>query len=120
MGIAAAGAGVLNVVSSESDALPDSVRWLIATAVGVTLITIGFIETTLRRDPNEPTHHFLSPLLKFAAGALALAVGLWSGVGSITLLIILLILVLTQMLYGAYVWFTQPVLDAVQSGEQNE
>jgi low temperature requirement protein LtrA len=117
MGIAAAGAGVLNVVSSESEALPDSVRWLIAAAVGVTLITMGVIEMTLRRDPDEPTHHFLSPLLKFAAGVLALAVGLWSGVGPIMLLIILLILVLTQMIYGAYVWFTQPVSEAAQLGE---
>ena len=118
MGIAAAGAGVLNVISSESDALPDSVRWLIAGAAAVGLITMGLLELTLRRDKHEPTHRFLSPMLKFAAGVLALAIGLWSGVGAIELLILLFGLLLIQMVYGAYVWFTQPLPESAPVGEQ--
>ena len=112
MGFAAAGAGVLNVVSSESETIPDSVRWLIASAVGVALITMSLIETTLRREKDEPTHRLISPLLKLAAGVLALAIGLWSGLGPIGLLIMLLVLVVIQMAYGAYVWFTQPLPEA--------
>jgi low temperature requirement protein LtrA len=112
MSFAAAGAGVLNVVSSESETIPDSVRWLIASAVGVALITMSLIETTLRREKDEPTHRLISPLLKLAAGVLALAIGLWSGLGPIGLLIMLLVLVVIQMAYGAYVWFTQPLPEA--------
>lgn len=114
MGIVAVGAGVSNVVASEETSLPDEVRWLIAGAVAVALIIIGLLELTLRRREDEPTHPRLSPLLKFAGGLLALSLG-WLGVGfSSTLLLGLLLLpIFIQMVYGAYVWFQQPLAEPV-------
>lgn len=112
MGIVAVGAGVSNVVASEETGLPDEARWLISGAVAVALIIMGLLELTLHRHEDEPTHPYLSPLLKFAGGVLALGLG-WLGVGfSPTWLLNLLLLpIFIQMIYGAYVWFQQPLAE---------
>ncbi len=112
MGIVATGAGVNNVVASEETGLPSEVRWLISAAVAVALVIIGLLEFTLRRPEDEPTHPQFSPVLKFVGGVLALGLG-WLGVGfSSTLLLSLLMLpIFMQMIYGAYVWFQQPLAE---------
>jgi low temperature requirement protein LtrA len=112
MGIVAAGAGISNVVASEEATLPDEVRWLISGAMAAALIFMGLIELTLRRREDEPTHPRLSPALKFAGGlgAIGLA-GVGTELGPIMLLSLLLGLIFIQMLYGAYVWFRQPIAE---------
>jgi low temperature requirement protein LtrA len=104
MGIAAAGAGAVNLL--EGEVLEADVRWLIAAAVATALIAIGLIELTLRRDPYEPTNLRVSFGLKVVGGLLALALGAWgAGFGPTGLLIGLLMTLLIPMIYGAYVWF---------------
>ncbi|MDX2232016.1 MAG: low temperature requirement protein A [Leptolyngbyaceae cyanobacterium bins.349] len=106
--IAATGAGILNVVSDPDAQLSPEVSVLIGSSVGVSLIIMGLLELTVQRAPDEPTHPRLSPGLKFAAGALAIAFGLLSGNGwAIGLQLGLLALLMIQMAYGLYVWFTQ-------------
>lgn len=106
MGIAAMGAGVLNVLTLEGEALSMNVLRLMAGAAAVVLVTIGLIELTLRRDPDEPTDLRVSFALKLGAGILALALGLGDGMlGPVAPLVALILLVVVQILYGAYVWF---------------
>ncbi len=105
MGIAATGAGVLNVLASRNEVLEANVSWLMAGAVAVALISMGLIELTLRPGPDEPTKQPVSFLLKVGAGALALALGFGGVLRPEVLLVVLILLVLIQMVYGAYVWF---------------
>jgi low temperature requirement protein LtrA len=110
MGIAAVGAGILNVLAPEGEALSAEVLWLMTGAAAVALVTIGLIELTLRPDPSEPTDLRVSFSLKLGAGLLALVLGLvGGGLSMVALLGALILLVMVQMLYGAYVWFRQPV-----------
>ena len=110
MGIAAIGAGVLDILTLEGEALSPGVLWLTTGAAAVVLVTIGLIELTLRRDPDEPTDLRVSFSLKLGAGVLALGLGLGDGVlGPVALLVVLILLVMVQMSYGAYVWFRPSV-----------
>ncbi len=111
MAVAALGAAVLNVLASEGFGLPNNLRWLLCGAVAAALMVMALLELTLRRDPDEPTTLHISVPLKFGAAALALLVAALGGsLGPLPVLGLLLLLVFTQMIYGAYVWFhTQPV-----------
>ncbi len=107
MGIAAVGAGAINLL--EDEILDADGRWLITAAIATALFAIGLIELTLRRDADEPTDLQVSFTLKIAGGLLALALGAWgAGLGPTGLLIALFLPLLIQMVYGAYVWFRSP------------
>jgi len=112
MGITAIGAGVLNVLTSGDQPLGAPIRWLTTGAAALTLLTIGLLELTLRRAPDEPTDHRISVPLKLATAALALALGPWRALGPTALLGALLVLVLVHMTYGAIVWFRQELAEA--------
>jgi hypothetical protein len=117
MAITAAAAGILNVLQLEAAPVPGPVRWLTTGAAAAVLIIIGAIELTLRPHPAEPTDVRVSTGLKVAGGAGALALGLFGGdLSGLALLAGLLLLVLVQMVYGAYVWFTSPVSEASGHG----
>lgn len=106
--VAAAGAGTLKVISDNDWVLPGNVGLLIGSSIGMALIIMGLLELTLARSPLEPTHPRLSPGLKFVGGAIALLLALFSnGQNVIVLQLLLLSLLLAQMIYGLYVWFTQ-------------
>ncbi len=110
LSITAIGAGTLNVVADNDLRLEPNVGLLIASAVGSALIMMGILELTLERVADEPTHPTISPGLKFAAGAVAIAVGCFSaGIWVITLQLALLALLGVQMGYGLYIWYTQEV-----------
>ena len=106
MTIAATGAGVANVIGHEG-LLSEEVRQLIAHSVGGALIVMACLETTLHREEDEPTHPNLSPTLKLFGALLALGVGLTPLTDPIALMLMLLGVLLIQMVYGAWVWFTQ-------------
>jgi low temperature requirement protein LtrA len=114
MGLVAVGAGVLVLVSDLN--ATNGAKQLIAVAMGLTLTVTGLLEVTLRREPNEPTHAWISPLMKIIVGGVAATLALFSSALTVPgLLLILLALVATQIAYGVWVWFTQdiPVDDSI-------
>lgn len=115
MGLVAVGAGVL-VLVSDLEATGEA-KQLIAVAMGLTLATTGLLETTLRREADEPTHPWISPVMKIVVGAIAASLALFSDAFSVPgLLIVLLALVISQIAYGVWVWFTQdiPLDDSIE------
>lgn len=110
MGIAAVGAGVSNALAQGGLSLDVANHRLLAAAVAVVLLTIGGLELTLRRTDDEPTDTRISVGLKVGAGLVASGLGAWGvALSSPAFLLTLIALVAAQMVYGAYVWFHQPV-----------
>ena len=110
MSIAAISAGVQHMLATEGNVLEPNVRWLVVGAVALALTTIGLIEVTLGPHPEAIANQQLSIVLKFAGAALALLFGFFGDLfNPITLLLVLLLPVLVQMLYGLYVWVYHPV-----------
>ncbi len=104
IGIAALGAGVLNLLTRDAGSVSASTRWIIAGSVGAALLAAGLIELALEPTRDEPVDHRVSVPLKLAAGGLALALATWgSAVGRNGLLASLLLLVAVQAAYGALV-----------------
>jgi low temperature requirement protein LtrA len=111
--MAATAAGILNVLLLEGATVPVGVRWLLVVALAGALALMGLIEMVLHRDPDEPTDLRLSVGLKLAAAAAVLLLGPLGGALSAPALLGVLLLPLgLQMAYGAYVWFTTPVLES--------
>lgn len=70
------------------------------------LLGVAALETTLRRDPGEPTHPRLSPALKVAVAAVIGTLGLLDlGWRTHPLFVLVLGGLAVPMAYGAYVWF---------------
>ena len=107
MGITASSAASLHAIAAEG-VLDDATRWVMAGAVALKLTVIGILEYTLQREPGEPTHEHGSSWLKFAGAAVALLIGaLSAGMNAITLMLLLFAVVLVQLVYGVWVWFTR-------------
>lgn len=115
LAVAALGAAVLDVLATNGPVIAANLRWLVCGAVAAALLTIALLEMTLRRDPDEPTRLHTSVLLKVTAAALALLIAALGGsLGGLSVLVLLLLVVGTQMVYGTYVWFhTPPAEDGV-------
>jgi low temperature requirement protein LtrA len=105
MSVTATAAGINNVIASKATVLPLNVRCLICGSLAVSLAVIALLETTLRRDEDEPAHPIWSPALKLGAAVVTLILGLFGGLGAIALLSLLVILLAIQMSYGLWVWF---------------
>ncbi len=104
--VAAIGAGVTNVIAAEG-ILGREVQHLIGGFVGVALLTLALLEPTLIRTSGEPTHRALSPLLKVFSGAAAFVVGFALPLNSLLFLGLLVALLLVNMVYRLWVWFSQ-------------
>ncbi|WP_051571789.1 low temperature requirement protein A [Cryptosporangium arvum] len=79
---------------------------LLFVGVGAALATIGVLELTLERDPDEPTHPVLSPALKIGLGAALAAVALLPVHWEATAALLTCLAVLTvPAAYGAHVWY---------------
>ncbi|WP_293341686.1 low temperature requirement protein A [Microcoleus sp. CAWBG58] len=105
MSVTATAAGINNMIASKATVLPLNVQCLICGSLAISLAVIALLETTLRRDEDEPAHPIWSPALKLAAAVVTLIVGLFGGLGAIALLSLLVILLAIQMSYGLWVWF---------------
>ena len=109
MGIAATGASITNVLAQHEALVPPPVAAVMAGSVGCSLLAIGILETLLHRAPDEPTHTTVSPGLKLACGALALALAVSGApIEPVALLGSLFLLLLVQIAYGTSVWFRRP------------
>ncbi|HEX9974385.1 MAG TPA: low temperature requirement protein A [bacterium] len=104
-GIAAIGASLTNLIQNQNHVLPGFVQLVAFESFAVTLISMGFLELTLRRDPKEPTHPKMSPILKIGTGFLSAFFSLFlKPINSITVLAILIVLNLIHVGYGFWVW----------------
>jgi low temperature requirement protein LtrA len=114
MAFTATGAGISSVIGKE-EMLPLEAKQVIASAVACALMVMSLIERTLHRESTEPSHEYLSPLLKFFTGCIALTVG-WTDMinSSLSLLFALVILLLLQISYGIWVWFRQELPEKVK------
>jgi low temperature requirement protein LtrA len=100
MGITAVGAGITNSIIHKGP------FWLLPGASGLTLITIGLLEITLKREKTEPTHPWISPVLKIASGLLIIGIFVITGIEDIYVRFGIPIgFVLVQIVYGVVVWF---------------
>jgi low temperature requirement protein LtrA len=107
----AVGASLWNIVGNRGE-LGFGTRILFTCATGFSLVVMGILESILQRDPDEPAHPVISPMLKILCGLASVALGLiFQGTSAITTLLIIFILQLIQMVYGAYVWFTTELID---------
>jgi low temperature requirement protein LtrA len=103
MGIAAVGASILNVVAHAGEPLPHQVRWLLAGAVAVALISIALILRTLDLPMNQRLLYQTGARATFIAGALIALSGLLP-IGTIPFLLVLITFLLAPILYGILVW----------------
>jgi low temperature requirement protein LtrA len=100
----------LVIVDAQTSDLAANSRRLLGMSVGVALVGLGLLETTLRASDGEPTHRRLSPAMKIGVGVLV-ALVTWVDIGfnTVTLCVVLVSALAVQALYGAYVWFHAPV-----------
>lgn len=112
MSIAAVGAAIENVVVAEESSRAAAV--LLCATVACALLAIAGLELTLQRADDEPTDPRASFGLKAGAAAVAIGLTLWPpDISSAVLLVLLQLLLVVQMVYGAWTWFTrQPDPDA--------
>ncbi|MEM6431304.1 MAG: low temperature requirement protein A [Deinococcota bacterium] len=109
MAIGALSAGITHVVDAQKIIEPN-VQTLIGGCVGVILVTLALLELTLQRAADEPTHKTLSPLLKAGTGVLAFVFSFtFLDLYPTTFLVTLSALLLTNMSYGLWVWYKQPI-----------
>ena len=107
--VAAVGAGVTNVIAAEG-VLSGDVQRLIGGFTGVALLSLALLEGTLVSTLSEPAHPLWSPLLKVGSGMAALTVGFaLPSLSPLLFLLLLVVLLLINMVYGLWVWFGQGV-----------
>jgi low temperature requirement protein LtrA len=113
--IAAGGAGVLNTIGHEANALPDEVRWLLAGALAAALLSIALITATLQIRVEMPEIYRTVDVVLIVCALLCLGVGLtdWGAKGSLTALVLLL---LAPIAVGILVWLKHTEPDTVDLG----
>ena len=103
MGIATAGASILNVVEHTGEPLPSEVRWLLVGAIATVLISIALIVKSLNIPENQRGLYQTGARVGFTAGILVLLVGL-TPISTIPLLLTLIVLLLAPVFFGILVW----------------
>ncbi|HEX5901501.1 MAG TPA: low temperature requirement protein A [Actinomycetota bacterium] len=113
--IAAGGAGVLNTIGHEANAVPDEVRWLLAGALAAALVTIALITATLRVRTESPELYRTVDIVLIVCAVLCLGVGLtdWGAKGTLTAMAMLL---LAPIAVGILVWLKHTEPDTVELG----
>jgi low temperature requirement protein LtrA len=113
--IAAGGAGVLNTIGHEANAVPDEVRWLLAGALAAALLSIALLTATLQVRVEMPELYRTVDVVLIVCAVLCLGVGLtdWGAKGSLTALVLLL---LAPIAVGILVWLKHTEPDDVRFG----
>jgi low temperature requirement protein LtrA len=101
--IAATGAAVLNIVEHTGEPLDLAVRWLLVGAVGVALISIALLMRSIQIPEAHYQLYRRGGIVTLASGFIILLLG-FSGLNTISLLGVLILLLLTPILYGVMVW----------------
>jgi hypothetical protein len=109
MGITAVGASILNVVEHAGEPLPGEVRWLLVGAIAVALTSIALILKNLDLPGSQRILYQTGARVTSISSILVVLSGL-TQIGTIPLLLVLIVLLLTPVFYGILVWIK--VLDA--------
>ena len=110
--IAAGGAGVLNTIGHEANAVPDEVRWLLAGALAAALLSIALLTATLQVRVEMPELYRTVDAVLIVCTMLCLGVGLtdWGAKGTLTAMSLML---LAPIAVGILVWLKHTEPDAV-------
>ena len=110
--IAAGGAGVVNTIGHEANAVPDEVRWLLAGALAAALVSVTLLTATLQVRVEMPELYRTVDVVLIVCAVLCLGVGLtdWGAKGSLTALVLLL---LAPIAVGILVWLKHGERDTV-------
>ena len=105
------GAGLVEAIGHDGH-LSKEIRLFLFSALGLTLVLIGVIESMLERKEDEPMHPIWSPALKIGSGTVVILLGFMvTHIHTSIMLGILLFSLVIQAFYGAYVWFTQELTE---------
>jgi low temperature requirement protein LtrA len=110
------GVGIFAAIKDSQHAyLTAASRIILAAGAGFSLLFIAWLETTLRRRKDEPTHPVLSPFLKLIAGSAIILAGWFvESLNTVVLLVIILLGLSIQQVYGVMVWFGQEIESIIQ------
>jgi low temperature requirement protein LtrA len=113
--IAAGGAGVLNTIGHEANAVPDEVRWLLAGSLAAALLSITLLTATLQVRVEMPELYRTVDIVLIVCAVLCIGVGLtdWGAKGTLTALALLL---LAPIAVGILVWLKHTEPDPVELG----
>jgi low temperature requirement protein LtrA len=103
IGIVATGAAVLNVVEHAGEPLTTAVRWLLVGAIAVALISVALLMRSIQISEEYGQIYRRGGVVTLASGFVILLLG-FSGLNTISLLVVLILLLLTPVLYGVMVW----------------
>lgn len=109
MGIASVGAAVSNVVAHAEEHLPPEVRWLLVSAVAITLLSTAVLTRTIHLSPQQQRTHRVGGRAMLVSAVLIALLG-FSNLNIIPLLIVLVLLMLAPIFYAFRVWIE--MLDA--------
>ncbi len=101
--IVATGAAVLNVVEHTGEPLSAEVRWLLVGAIATALISIAVLMRIIQIPEEHYQIYRRGGIVTLVSGFIILLLGL-SGLDTISLLVVLILLLLTPVLYGVMVW----------------
>lgn len=101
--ITAVGATVLNVVKHTGEPLPTEVRWLLLSAIAITLVTTAFLTQTTQILPEHQRIHDIGRRGLFISALLILVLGFIPFSTTLFLSVIVLLL-LTPIYFGLRVW----------------
>lgn len=106
-GITALSAILVHIVGLKGEALEGNARWILLGAYAVVMLAMGVIVQMLAPEKHRVIDERLSTLLMFGAAGVALLLGLLQPPASVLLLVLVLIN-LGFMLFGAISWFSSP------------
>jgi low temperature requirement protein LtrA len=115
IGIAAAGAGVLNAVEHTDKSLPTEARWVLVGTVALVLISMAILMRIIKVVSGAGKYYRRGSLVVTIMGIVIALLGL-SRLPTIPLLAIIILLILIPAIYGIMVWVK--VFGGVELGEE--
>jgi low temperature requirement protein LtrA len=115
MGITAVAAALLHVMTLQGAIIEANTRWILVGAYAVVMMSLGLLERTLLPENPEVVSRALSSNLKFVTAGVALLLGWLMPSGTLLLLVLLN---LGHMFYGAISWFSSPVSRLTGTSEE--
>ncbi len=110
IGIVLVGVGIAHGLPSAGASTMDPfARTLLLGGLGVMLLAVAAIETTLARASDEPTHPVLSPVLKAGVAVALFAIALVGpAIPTAAAFLIAIVALAVPAAYGAVVWYGKP------------